>query len=81
MLLNYPIRFSFNIYCRTETFFNRRSCTHTKNAKAGFLFVFLGIESMDYNDLLIYNKLANQKITRKQIRFLQKWILCNSWFY
>ncbi len=56
LLLQYPQKFTINFNTRVKGFTEKDQPLLKKMKESGFLFVLLGIESFDDNDLIYYNK-------------------------
>lgn len=61
LIISYSTKLSFNCYFRADSFDYNDSELIKKMKKAGFDTILIGIESMDKNDLLIYNKIATPR--------------------
>lgn len=65
LILSQPIKFIFYIFIRAETFNENDIDLLKVMRKAGFYSVFIGIESVNKNDLKIFNKNATVEDNRR----------------
>lgn len=74
MLLAYPVKFSLTCFFRAESFKEKDKWLLQKMKKAGFNMVYIGIESLDKNDLSFFNKRATPKDNYECIKLFKE---CN----
>lgn len=71
-ILEYPIRFSFECHLRADTFFDEDEELIMLMRKAGFTQVFIGIESGNQRDLMLYGKIAKVDDNNRTLRLFNK---------